>query len=134
MPQDHFEISNSVLTVSGTLFTVISVLVAALWTITRNENKAFAAALASKASCDELKDAKQSMQLMVDRQHQDCTERMMVLTNKSDREVDQLQQQLLTFGQNLAAMRLENSTGMTQIQQTIQQVALQLSRQQRATD
>lgn len=114
--------------VAGLAATVIFGLIAVLWGVVKNESKANADALATKASADALREAKQDFTIRLDKQQSDYQQRLQEVSQRQDKEIDWLKEEMDKISNNIDEMRKEISQGNSAMLGKLHEVALAVAK------
>lgn len=118
---DETKIYVTAMSIAGT---VILGLIAAVWSMVRTEASKNADALEMKASHEALKDAKSDFMMRLDKQHTEFQQRLREVSERQDREIDWLKDEMDKISSNIAEMRRENTQANTAILARLQELAL----------
>ncbi len=105
---------------------VIGVLIIGIYNIMQSHAKHNTLALEKKASLESLAKAEADFKSALERQYTQFQERVQELSNKQDREIDWLKDELQRFNEALADMRRENNQGQSQIMAQLSNLQLAL--------
>ena len=108
----------------GTFITIVLGLIGVIWNMVRTEAKSNAEALNQKASADALKEAKSDLMLRLEKQHAEFQQRLREVSERQDREIDWLKDEMDKISNNLAEMRRENTQANAAILQRLQDLAM----------
>lgn len=112
------------LMVIGAAWAVIVGLIGVVWNMVRTEAKNNAAALDMKASHESLKETKTDFLSYLERHRTEIHQRLQEVSQRQDREIDWLKEEMDKISSNLAEMRRENTQANTTILQRLQDLAM----------
>lgn len=103
---------------------IIVGLIGVVWSMVRTEAKNNAEALDLKASNEALKEAKTDFLSHLERHRTEIQQRLREVSERQDREIDWLKDEMDKISNNIAEMRRENTQANTTILQRLQDLAL----------
>lgn len=115
---------NQILMAIGAAWAVILGLIGVVWSMVRTEAKNNAAALDMKASHESLKETKTDFLSHLERHRTEIHQRLQEVSQRQDREIDWLKEEMDKISSNIAEMRRENTQANTTILQRLQDLAL----------